>query len=337
MQPTVSLIIPCFNEEKYIGQVVECILRQDYPHSLIEALFVDGNSNDATRAILAGYSEREPFLRLLDNPRRRVPFAMNLGIANSTGEIVIRMDAHALYPDNYVSMLVRHLLELDADNVGGTWTSLPGNSTLTALAIAKASSSVFGVGNAFYRIGATRIQQVNTVPFGCYRRELFSRIGLFDEEMNRNQDDEFNARLATKGGRIFLVPGIEIIYFARSTAGQMIRMFFIDGLYKPLVMVKAGKPTTVRPFIPLFFVLFLGIFIPAGILLPALLPVLLAGTGAYVLANLWFSFRISRENRKPVLLLFLPCLFLFIHVSYGLGFLAGLFRLLARSVAGIFR
>jgi len=326
MNPTVTILIPTYNEEHHVQRLVENLLSQDYPRNLMEVFVIDGQSKDKTREILSSYAVTEHWLHLLVNPLRYVPYALNEGIRRSTGEIIIRMDAHAVYPENYISILVQRLNELQADNVGGVWDSQPGDNSIKALAIARVTSSVFGVGNAFYRIGATSIQEVNTVPFGCYRRELFDRIGMFDEAMNRNQDDEFNARLTKNGGRIFLLPELVITYYARKTIRAIMRMFWLDGLYKPLVVRKIGRPTTVRQFIPVAFVLYL-LGLPLFFLIwPGWGFFAAAGVGLYILADLWFSFRILADTRTPACLLYTPWLFLLVHICYGTGYLVGIFR-----------
>lgn len=327
MDKTVSIIIPCYNEKKFISALLEDVLRQDYPPELTEVLVVDGISNDGTRDIIAQYLEKHSSIRLLDNEKRYVPFAMNLGIGASRGDIIIRMDAHTFYPANYISLLVKYLFELKADNVGAVLVNMPGNDTLEALAISKALSSPFGVGNAKFRTGIRQIQRADTVPFGCYRREIFEKIGLFDEELLRNQDDEFNARLLKNGGTIYLIPEITIQYFTRTSVLKLIKMYFQYGLFKPLVSYKIGRPTTKRQLVPLFFVLYLAVTLIGSPFSDWSLFFLLAGFGIYLLTAIFFSINIARKS-KMAMLLYLPWLFFCIHISYGWGYLAGIFKFL---------
>ena len=181
----ISVICPIYNEEKYIGKCIDSILRQDYPKEDMEVLLVDGMSTDKTREIVLSYCADYPFIRLLDNPRKIVPYAMNIGIQAAKGDIVIRLDAHAIYPDNYFSELVAKLYELHADNVGAVCRTLPADDSPKCKAIAAALSSPFGMGNSYFRIGAKEIMQVDTVPFGCYRKEVFDKIGLYDTDLIR--------------------------------------------------------------------------------------------------------------------------------------------------------
>ena len=253
----VSIIIPCRNEEAFIGKVLENIVHQDYPADLTEVFVIDGKSNDKTAEIIKGYSEKHSFIHYLENPQKIVPFALNKAIKQSSGEIIIRMDAHAVYPNNYVSKLVEGLADYKCENVGGVWITKPGNDSVKAKAIALATSHPFGIGNAYYRLPNQKPKEVDTVPFGCYSRNVFDKIGYFDEELTRNQDDEFNARLIKNGGKIYLLPEIQIIYFAREKLRKISKMFYQYGLYKPLVNLKIGKPATLRQFAPssLFYIL----------------------------------------------------------------------------------
>ncbi|GJQ23461.1 MAG: hypothetical protein HBSAPP01_12510 [Candidatus Brocadia sapporoensis] len=206
--PSISIIIPSRNEEKFIDKCLDSIIAQDYSKEKLEILVVDGMSNDKTREFIKGYSKQHRYIKLLDNPGKIVPTAMNTGIRDAHGEIIIRMDAHNIYEKDYVSKCVKYLQEYNVDNVGGIWVTLPGSNTLIAQSIAFALSHPFGVGNAYFRIGSKEPRYVDTVPFGCYKREVFQRIGLFDEDLVRNQDDEFNLRLTKNGGKLLLVPDI---------------------------------------------------------------------------------------------------------------------------------
>ncbi|HRY32956.1 MAG TPA: glycosyltransferase family 2 protein [Bacteroidales bacterium] len=323
MKPSVSIIIPCFNEEKFLPGLISDIAGQDYPSEKMEVIFVDGMSRDKTVEIILQSSSIYPHFRLLNNPARFVPFALNKGIREAGGEIIIRMDAHARYPHDYISLLVKSLEELKADNVGGCWVTTPAGPGLVPLAIASVMSSVFGMGNAMYRLPARDVMQVDTVPFGCYRKEIFERIGYFDEALIRNQDDEFNARLIQNGGRIFLVPAIRITYFARDTIAKTLKMFYQYGLFKPLVNKKLKRPATLRQFIPPALVLSLA----AGLVLSLINSIFLVITGLilalHLLCGIFFSAGAIMKHRKPGLLLLMPLLFLLIHLSYGTAYISG--------------
>ena len=322
----VSVIIPCRNEENFIGKVLENLLDQEYPRTGMEIIVVDGESDDNTTEVIQDYVQRYDHIRYVNNPDKVVPHAMNIGIRHARGNVIMRVDAHSEYPKNYVSRLTKELDRLNADNVGGIWDTQPGANTLIAEAIAAASSSPFGIGNAEYRFKQTEAKKVNTVPYGCYRRSVFERIGMYDQDLIRNQDDELNARLINAGGSICLIPDVKIKYFARPTLYKMMKMFYQYGFFKPLVNKKLGKPATARQFFPPVFVAFL-FFTPIA-LLTAWGPIYtIIGLGPYMFGNFVFSL-ITATKYRTMIFVVLPMVFFCIHVSYGIGYWSGLVRFL---------
>ena len=265
--PLVSVVVPCRNEERHIAQCLDSILACDFPQERLEILVVDGCSDDGTRAILARYAERYARIHVLDNPKRITPTALNIGVLAARGEIIMRMDAHVIYPASYISQLVGALEETGADNVGGIIATLPGDDSATARAIAVGLSHPLGVGNSYFRVGSRERRWTDAVSFGCYRRQVFERIGLFDEELVRNQDDEFDLRLIKHGGRVLLLPEVVSQYYARRSLRQVARMFYQYGYFKPLVAKKLGRIMTFRQLVPALFLLSL-----AASALTALLP-----------------------------------------------------------------
>lgn len=318
-----SVVCPVYNEEKHIDACIKSVLCQDYPKDDLEVIFVDGRSTDRTREIIDSYSSEYGFIRLLDNPKRIAPTALNIGIKEAKGDCILRLDAHAKYPNNYFTVLVSKLRELDAENVGGVCITLPAEDTPVCRAIAAAMSSPFGMGNSHFRVGADKEMLVDTVPFGCLKREIFDKIGFFDEELVRNQDDEFNGRITKNGGKIWLLPNVEIEYYARNTIGKTAKMFYQYGLFKPLVNRKLQKPTTLRQFFPPLFV--------AGLVFGGLLSIFsvpirwiyLSVLIVYLLLSLLFAVR--RTKRLPDFLI-MPIVFFVIHVSYGAGYWVGIFK-----------
>lgn len=324
---SVSIIIPCRNEENYIAEVLENVIALDYPKSQLEVFVVDGESDDKTAEIIKDYANKYSFIFYLNNPEKVVPFALNKAIQKSKGEVIVRMDAHSIYPNDYVSKLVAGLTEFNCDNTGGVWITEPANKSAKAQAIAKATSHPFGIGNAYYRLEMKEPKEVDTVPFGCYNRSVFEKIGFFDEELVRNQDDEFNARLIKNGGKIYLLPDVKIRYFARENFRKTAKMFYQYGLYKPLVNIKVGQPATIRQFVPLALLLFVFVFGPLSFL--GIFFSILFGIGIllYITANLFVSF--SQATKYGILIFpYLFILFPLIHFSYGYGYLAGIFRFL---------
>ena len=325
----VTVIVPCRNEEGYIGPCLDSILATTHPASALEVLVVDGGSTDATRAAVGDYARRYPTVRLLDNPRGIVPAALNQGIRAATGDVIVRMDAHVVYPPDYIPRLVAALEASGADNVGATIRTLPARPGPVARAVATALAHPFGVGNSHFRIGTQEPRWVDTVPFGCYRREVFSRIGLFDEALIRNQDDEFNHRLLRRGGRILLVPEVSAYYYARPSFSTLARMYYQYGRFKPLVAKKVGRVMTWRQLVPPVFVLALiglAALAPFWRTAAALWGLVAASYGLAVLIAA-LPVALAQGVRSG---LALGAAFPLLHVSYGAGFLVGLGDLLWR-------
>jgi glycosyltransferase involved in cell wall biosynthesis len=327
-----SIICPIYNEEKYIRQFLDSLLKQDYPKEDMEILLVDGMSKDRTREIVAGYTAQFPFIHLVDNPERIVPYAMNRGIEAAKGEVIIRLDAHAEYPKNYFTELVNQLFSLEgAENVGGVCVTLPCNDSSKAIAIAECLSNKFGMGNSYFRVGSNEVMSVDTVPFGCFRRSLFDRIGMYDLELVRNQDDELNGRIIKNGGKIYLLPQLEIKYFARDKIKKVWNMFYQYGLYKPLVNKKLGSPATIRQFFPLAFVI--GLYV--GFVLSIFFPVIRYMYIAVLLLHFGIGLAIgcnkARKWDRISLMMWMPLIFFIIHYAYGWGYIKGIFKIITKQ------
>jgi len=338
--PRVSVIVPCRNEGDWIAPCLESIVRNEYPKDRLEVLVVDGMSDDGTRATVARYADQYPFIRLLDNPRRITPAALNIGLAAAAGDVVMRMDAHYEYAGNYIPLSVAWLQRSGADNVGGVLIFRPANSTAVARAVALAVSHPFGIGNAYYRIGAAEPRWVDTVAFGCYRREVFQRIGTFDEALVRNQDIELNRRLTRQGGRILLVPEVVVYGRARDSLRKLARMYFQYGYYNPLVIWKSRSRVTSRQIVTPAFVLSLLVAAALAAWLPPARWLLAAILCAYAVPLVLFS-AAAAVRHGPRCGLALLVIFPTLHLSHGLGFLKGLLdvfvlrRNLAKNAANV--
>lgn len=323
--PFVSVIVPCRNERPYIAACLDSILSNQYPADSFEVLVIDGASEDGTRQVLDEYSRTQPVIRWLDNPARTAPAALNIGIRNARGTIVMRMDAHCRYPDNYIAKLVDWLEASGADNVGAAWRTLPGSNTAVARAIAAAMAHPFGVGNAHFRLGTSVPIWVDTVPFGCYRRSVFDWVGMFDEDLVRNQDDEFNQRLIKGGGRILLVPDLTIDYYARNSIWNLTRMYYQYGYFKPLAIRKLGHVGTLRQVVPAVFVLSLAVFLGLSPWFSDFRVAFAALLGIYAVAVGAASVHASKDQPGRVSAALLT-VFPAIHFSYAAGSIVGLVR-----------
>ena len=330
----VSVIIPCRNEKDYLDGLVQNILDQDYPKDHLEVFLIDGMSDDGSGQLIEDFCNEHKHLNYLKNEAGYVPHGLNKAIGIASGQVILRMDAHSIYPKDYISVLVKELYALNADNVGGVWDIQPAKDSEMAKVIAYSNGHPFGIGNAQYRYADDNTREVDTVPFGCYRAEVFERIGLFDEDLIRNQDDEFNARLTKNKGKIFLIPALKIKYFARENFRKMSKMFYQYGLFKPLVNKKLGKISSIRQLFPV--ILIIGSLILAALSLthPIFLKLLALGWIGYLALAITFSlsYGIKFSSVKGFFLL-IVC-FVLIHLSYGWGYLLGLLTILTGNKPG---
>ena len=329
MEPFVSVIIPARDEETFIDKCLESFLGNDYPHDRFEIIVVDGESHDRTREIVSEYCSRDSRVRLLTNPEKITPVARNIGIKNSRGDFIMIFDAHSAAPKDYISKCINHIVDAGADNVGGVMETAPKDGSLKARVIAGILSSPFGVGGSRFRTGVEKPEEVDTVPFGCYRREVFDRLGLFNEKLHRNQDIEFNLRLKRNGGKILLFPDIKLTYFARATFIELWKNNFSNGFWVIYATKFARAPFSIRHLIPFFFVLFLLLGTPVALLtggpLETAYTLLLC---FYFLLDGYFSYRMARRMKRiPVFFQALYGFFL-LHFSYGLGSLRGMAKLI---------
>ena len=319
-----SVICPIYNEEKYIARCIESIIQQDYPKDKWEVLFVDGMSTDRTREIINSYLTECPYIRLLDNPKKIVPCAMNIGIGESKGEILMRIDAHTHYETNYCSAIVRRLKELDADDVGCVCRTDVLNKTSKTLSIREVLGNKFGVGNSVFRTGVDKVMEVDTVPFGCWPRRVFEKYGLYDERLVRNQDIELSKRIINGGGKIYIIPDTYCTYMARETFSGLAKNNFGNGKWNMLTVyyTRQMKSLSLRHFIPLIFVLSLLIPLIIGIFWPITTLLALASIVAYLLALGMVS--MSLAIKKHLNVAYLLWSFITLHCSYGAGSLAGI-------------
>jgi glycosyltransferase involved in cell wall biosynthesis len=314
--PFVSVVLPVRNERRYIARCLDSVLSQDYPPQKMEILVVDGMSEDGTREIIRQYQAKQKAIRLIDNIKKNVPIALNLGIKQAKGEYIIRMDAHANYPQDYVSKCIEYAIKTGAENVGGVWKTV--GEGYVGEAIALALSSKFGVGNAKFRTEEYE-GYVDTVPFGCFKRTVFDRIGMFNEKLARNQDVEFNSRIRRSGGKIFSAPQIRSYYYCRNNLGDLWKQNYANGYWNIKTIRENPHSLSLRHFIPLIFLVSILI---AWIIWPLWLMII----AAYLLVNIYFSLKISLERGSRYIFI-LPVVFACLHLSYGIGSLFGILSL----------
>ncbi|MDT8391759.1 MAG: glycosyltransferase family 2 protein [Lentisphaeria bacterium] len=331
-QPSVSVIMPVRNEEAFIERSLGAMLRQDYPHDRLEILVVDGMSTDQTRKIVREMADQSDVrVRVIDNPARIVPPAMNVGIRAAQGDVIVRMDGHTIAEPDYVSACVQSLEESAADNVGGRMDCV--GDTLLGKAIGAATSHPFGIGNAKFHY-AREAQEVDTVYLGCWRKDAFDRFGEFDEYFLRTQDSEFNYRTRMLGGRVWLDPRIKSAYYNRASLTKLAKQYYQYGFWKTRLMFKLGGRLQLRHFAaPAFvcsLVISLILLICSGFLVFShwasglfLGGVALFVPALYVIAALSASIKICFQEKDYRYVFLLPLVFFVLHVSWGLGFLNG--------------
>lgn len=325
--PFVSVIVPVRNEAKFIEQCLKAVMAQDYPRDRMEVIVVDGNSTDGTREILRKHPETGFPLIVLDNPQRIVPTALNRALLVAKGEVLVRVDGHCEIAPDYVRLCVKYLQNEPVDAVGGPVSTV--GETQVARAIALGMSSRFGVGNSAFRTAPRGNRLVDSVAFPAYTRKAVARTGFFDEELVRNQDDEYNYRLRKLGGKILLAQDVRSRYFSRSSFRSVGSQFFQYGFWKVRVLQKHPRQMSWRQFAPPAFVAALAL---AGLLsaFGKMGFVLFAGlTGTYGLAAVCAAALAAKRHGWKTCFL-LPLVFAVLHAAYGAGFWVGMLRFAGR-------
>jgi len=331
--PTISIIIPILNEEKYIANCLDSIVQSDYDTDKIEVLLVDGGSRDKTVEIIKKYQKQYFFLKLLTNRKKIVPVAMNIGIKESKGEYIIRLDAHSSYPKDYFSKLINWHQKLNAQNVGVVVVTDVKNRTKKSLSIKEVLSHPLGVGNSDFRTGVDEVKEVDTVPFGCYKREVFEKYGLYDEQLIRNQDIELNKRIINQGGKIYLIPDVKCTYYARENFKDLAKNNYSNGFWNILTAyyTKRLNSLSLRHFIPLFFVLSLLMPILLSFYDTKLLYISLFSLSSYFALVIIMSLKLKNQSNSFI---YLVISFFVLHFSYGLGSLMGIFSVIMNYLKG---
>lgn len=327
----VSVVIPVLNEEKYIVGLMDSLLKQDYDKSVLEIILVDGNSDDNTVSIINEYIKDHNIFKLLSNPKRTVQHALNIGMRAACGKYIVRMDAHAIYADNYISKCIEYLEKTDAVNVGGPMIAKGNTPVQRAIAAAYHSSFALG-GGKFHQ--ADFEGYADTVFLGAFKKETLEKLNYYDPNLSRSEDDDLNFRLNEQGYRIYITPEIKSIYYPRSDYVSLFKQYFEYGEWKVAVIRKHHKPARISHLIPFIFVIFLTL----GLILSIISALFIGGTvgklipiiygtvcSVYLIIDAIVSLsNKNTDNFSDRLRLF--WIHIILHLSYGLGFIKGIFR-----------
>jgi len=334
-------LIPCRNEEAYIGACIESVLESASEPYTLELYVIDGMSEDRTPAIVKAIALRDPRVHLLSNPARITAAAMNIGTQAAGGDYILRIDAHAEINPNYILQCVRALeADLSIDVVGGVMVTIPRCDTWVGAIIAEALASPFGVGRSPFRTGTARAQLVSTVFCGCYRMETVSTLGLYNERLNRGEDFEYHVRLRAQGGRLMLIPSASVRYRARSQWGwPFVRYYFTEGFWAVYPSALLGNSyLCLSHLAPCFLVLVLTLSLGWALVSPVGVPVFLSILMLYVMPSLATAVALGVRRRSIPLVGVLPLVFATMHLPYGIGSIVAFIKRFcpsrARSVFG---
>lgn len=320
MQLKFSIVIPCLNEEQYIGNCIDSILKQSYDLSLIEVIVVDGGSSDRTPEILFEYQKKFMGLMVLQNPEKITPRALNIGIRNSTGQVVVILGAHTIIDQNFISLNNKYLNEKDVKVSGGTQINV--GKTFRQRLIGLVMGLPFGISSASYR-WSRREQFVDTVVYAAYRRELFDEIGYFEENFSISEDAEINWRIRQKGYKIFYSPQIKTYYYPRTKIIGFLKQLFRYGILRVNVVKKHSDALKLVHTIPSVFVLVilcLIVLLPVNTLYLKLLIFIFC---LHFVTSVLTSLRFLKSGQFKFLI-FIPFLIFLMHFFWGFGFLVGL-------------
>jgi len=328
MGKKISIIIPCRNEERYIEDCLNSILTSDFNDYSFEILVVDGESDDNTKEILKKYADKNSNVKVLENKKKIAPVAMNLGIKQSTGEFIFIISAHAKYEKDYFKKLVEYAGKLGADCVGGVLCTDVKAQNNASIAVKNVLSDKLGVGSSF-RTGADKICEVDTVPFGCYKRDVFCKVGMYNEKLVRNQDIELNKRIVNSGGKIYIVPHVKCTYFARETFDELAKNSFENGKWNILTAyyTKNLKSLSFRHYVPLIFILSIIFPLFVSFLYPVA-GLVSAGILLVYLTVIFFRSVVICGNTTFYHQIFA---FVVLHFSYAMGEVAGFFKLISEN------
>lgn len=318
----VSVIIPIRNEEKYITKCIESVLNQDIRKENLELILVDGSSEDKTLSIIKKFMDDYDFIKLYKNPQKTVQYALNIAIKNSVGRYIVRMDAHSEYATDYISKCIEYLEKTGAENVGGPMIA-KGRSNIQKI-IAAAYISPFALGGGKFH-NENYEGYADTVYLGSFKRETLLSIGLYDENLPRNEDDDLNFRIIESGGKVFITPKIKSVYYPRKSYGELFRQYFEYGFWKVAVIKKHKKPARISQIVPMLFVFFIILFFGLSLVSMAARNIFIIVMFTYLMLDLYFSFRNPKLSKLSDKFRLVWVHFI-LHFAYGSGFLCGIFK-----------
>ena len=326
--PKVTVIVPCYNEEKTIKLLLDALARQTFPTDQMEVVVADGMSEDNTIQEIDSFLGENVGLtvRVIENPKRHIPAGLNRAIEAAKGEYIIRLDAHSVPHPEYISRCVAGLEHRLGDNVGGVWNIVPSENTWIAESIATAASHPLGVGDAKYRYADTP-GEVDTVPFGAFRREYLLEIGGFDESLLTNEDYELNTRIRQAGGTLWLDPNIRVQYYSRSNLRQLARQYWRYGYWKAVMLARYPGSLRWRQALPPLFVLSLLVLLIASIWLSAAIWLFVIVLILYITALLLSGLEIMLQNGRVSQIAGIPLVIATMHLAWGSAFIWSAIRL----------
>jgi glycosyltransferase involved in cell wall biosynthesis len=329
----ISVVIPCRNEEMYIQQCVNSVREFIIPEECkIEILLIDGNSVDKTVEIIKRLQEEDSSIKLIQNSDIYQSFAINKALEYSKGEWIMRLDAHSVYPRNYLQLCFETAIRTKADNVGGLFITLPGGDTIQAKLVQALTTHKFGVGDAGFRTGAKEECIADTVPYGFFNKSLFEKIGLLDERLIRAQDYEFNRRISSNGGKVWRNSDILVYYYNQPNLIEFYKkQFYKEAPYNVYLWYIAPYAFAIRHAITGVFAT--GIII-GGILaffFPLMMFLYLGGVGLYFLLSILSAIQQSVRYKNILYILLLPLCFFLFHFIHGLGVIVGVLKILTNT------
>lgn len=324
MNYEVAIVIPTLNEERFISRCLDSIIKQTFKFEKMDVMIIDGGSNDKTKDIVAKYQKSHQNIRFIENKKKIQSVAFNIGFKKSTAPYIIRLDAHAEYDSKYISLCIENLKQDEKrGNVGGRCNILPFNQSIWAQTNAILNHSRFGIGGAAFRV-SNEAHNTDSVPFGAFPRKIIEKIGGMREDLPRGEDNEYNSRIRKAGYKIFFDPNIISSYFARPTLGASCKQMYANGNSIGYLYYIDREAIGIRHLVPLLFVVS-GLFcIIISVLWSPFCYVFCGGLALYLIADAMASIMGAKDNVKCTLPLFI--LFFCVHVSYGIGTIAGLIK-----------